>query len=503
MKHYIFLLIFLVGTSTAQAQTINYFNKTFKPDTMNILSPAILALENGGYIVAHTYNTLNNYEGFAIRRIGSTGETEWFKHLDYGQEEHVMIGGGVLSATPDGLFMLVGSKGEVPLVSGGNRDILMIKFDIEGNVIWSKTNGDPDKIENAYHITPTQDGGYIMCGIQRGFTTSNRFYVLKTDAFGNKEWDSTYSSGAKGLAYSIAEVLGGYLVSGYRVQANNQMYLIKIDNQGLLQWEITYGDNTQHNTGCVVEKLDSTHYLVVGGVREDNILKMLIGVGDINQNGILLWSKVLNISNWVDSRLVILGNGFLLSTISKSIYNYDMPVIMRFTSTGDTLWTRTIPGTVLNNNTYLKDIAPAADGGYIFSGFNYSTQSSWVVKTDSLGYTCSYLGCDSIATISSVPPQTPPLFEGGQGGENSVRIYPNPAQDEVYVWIETPTTMQLATRLNVYDYTGRLLLTQPLPAQNTYQPILLNTQTLPNGLYFCELLTKDGSIVTGKLIISR
>ncbi|GEM_PF-1062633 len=84
-----------------------------------------------------------------------------------------------------------------------------------------------------------------------------------------------------------------------------------------------------------------------------------------------------------------------------------------------------------------------------------------------------------------------------------LRLMPNPAQNETYIWIETPTTMQLATRLNVYDYTGRLLLTQPLPAQNTYQPIQLNTQTLPNGLYICELLTKDGSIVTGKLIISR
>ncbi|HRK26634.1 MAG TPA: hypothetical protein PK239_05010 [Chitinophagales bacterium] len=51
-------------------------------------------------------------------------------------------------------------------------------------------------------------------------------------------------------------------------------------------------------------------------------------------------------------------------------------------------------------------------------------------------------------------------------------------------------------------FTGRLLLTQPLPAQITNQPILLNTQTLHNGLYICKLLTKNGSIITVKLVIS-
>ncbi|HRK29250.1 MAG TPA: T9SS type A sorting domain-containing protein [Chitinophagales bacterium] len=473
------------------------FNKYYKPDSINILSPACLPLNNG-YLFAGSFGSYNTLKhGFYIRKTDLQGETEWFKTFEYGNHTIYAIGGGILIPAHMGTYMLVGSR---TYEGSANQDIVMINFLEDGTHLWTKLIEKPDTVEYPYHITPTQDGGYIMCGIQRGFTTSNRFYVLKTDAFGNKEWDSTYSSGAKGLAYSIAEVLGGYLVSGYRVQANNQMYLIKIDNQGLLQWEITYGDNTQHNTGCVVEKLDSTHYLVVGGVREDNILKMLIGVGDINQNGILLWSKVLNISNWVDSRLVILGNGFLLSTISKSIYNYDMPVIMRFTSTGDTLWTRTIPGTVLNNNTYLKDIAPAADGGYIFSGFNYSTQSSWVVKTDSLGYTCSYLGCDSIVVVEVLPGI--PTTNTGQAAAVAL-VYPIPATSHLNIRYQIPATVGLSAGgavWRLYNAFGSQVAAETLQGSTGVQQI--SVTHLPPGMYFYRVTTPQGQhLASGKLVV--
>ncbi|OWY20436.1 T9SS C-terminal target domain-containing protein [Sphingobacteriales bacterium UPWRP_1] len=82
----------------------------------------------------------------------------------------------------------------------------------------------------------------------------------------------------------------------------------------------------------------------------------------------------------------------------------------------------------------------------------------------------------------------------------TLRLIPNPAQNEVYIWIDAGTEVQAGTQLNLYSVTGKLLQTL---TPNPYQAILLNTQNLVNGLYICELTTTSGKPLTSKLIISR
>ncbi|PSJ74811.1 hypothetical protein C7N43_22045 [Sphingobacteriales bacterium UPWRP_1] len=472
---YIFLLICL--QLTAQVQM---FNKVFSSDTLNILAPAVLAVEDGGYLIAHTYNAPNSYEGFGMRKISQIGETEWFKHLNYGQEEHVMIGGGVLCTTLDGLFMLVGSKGAEPLVSGGNRDILMIKFDVEGNIIWTKSNGDTDKIENAYHITPTQDGGYIMCGIQRSFTSSNRFYVLKTDAFGNKEWDRVYNPTQHGSAFSIFETNAGYIVSGFMKFpiTDTDMFIIEIDKQGNMLWSKNYGGSEIDLACLVLPSQNDNSYFILSGIRENNIRKPF--VAKLDSLGNIIWNKLYNmeIGGMQEAPLLQTLDGGFIGLFGYKIYsNYDIPCIWRFTSTGDTLWTRTIPGLNPNDDWYLKDIAATADGGYILSGFNYSEQSSWVVKTDSLGYTCSYIGCDSTAVIDNVT--TPFRYE------QQMHIAPNPAQNQVTLYLPAAAAAATGRQLLLYNASGQLVRQAALP--NYVSQYTFSVAGLPAGIYFCRV----------------
>jgi hypothetical protein len=47
-------------------------------------------------------------------------------------------------------------------------------------------------------------------------------------------------------------------------------------------------------------------------------------------------------------------------------------------------------------SSYIKDMRPTPDGGYVLAGYQYSSpQTAWVLKIDSLGNTCSFVGCDS------------------------------------------------------------------------------------------------------------
>ncbi len=91
-----------------------------------------------------------------------------------------------------------------------NWDTYTIKLDIDGNVIWQKTTGNPrgfDPIyihDEAWGIKATADGGCVIiagtgdeyanysdCN-DNGCSDTWRAYLIKYDAQGNIEWQSTY-----------------------------------------------------------------------------------------------------------------------------------------------------------------------------------------------------------------------------------------------------------------------------------------------------------------------
>jgi len=71
--------------------------------------------------------------------------------------------------------------------------------------------------------------------------------------------------------------------------------------------------------------------------------------------------------------------------------------------------------------------------------------------------------------------------------ENSLRVYPNPASDQV-----TVTTASMINYLELYDIHGKLVLKQ------TDQTI--DISTIPTGVYFLKLVSEQGRIATKKII---
>ncbi|OWY20435.1 hypothetical protein C7N43_33295, partial [Sphingobacteriales bacterium UPWRP_1] len=326
-----------------------------------------------------------------------------------------------------------------------------------------------------------QDGGYIMCGIQRSFTTSNRFYVLKTDAYGNKEWDRVYNPTQHAGAFSIFETTTGYIASGAMLfpQTSYDMYLIGIDKQGNMIWDRHYGGDEIDNAALILP-FGSEGYFLASAVRQNNVSKPFIAL--IDGIGDTLWTRTFNLEIGALQEAPLQptsDGGFVCLYSYDTELGYRAPWFWRFTATGDTLWTRRIPGAPSNNNTYLKDIAPTPDGGWVLSGFNYSEQSSWVVKTDSLGYTCSYIGCDSTAVAVA----TPPRFEGGHGGE--LKIYPNPAQNQVTLYLPAAAAAATGRQLLLYNASGQLVRQAALP--DAVSQYTFSVAGLPAGIYFCRV----------------
>jgi hypothetical protein len=139
----------------------------------------------------------------------------------------------------------------------GNTDLWVVKLDATGNVQWDKTfGGSANDHANAIH--PTTDGGYVIAG----YTGSNDvdvtdnqgwddFWVVKLDATGLLQWQSTYGGSNVDRAHSIAPAMdGGYIVAGYTVSSdgdvtdhhgNQDYWVVKLDAVGILQWQRTLG----------------------------------------------------------------------------------------------------------------------------------------------------------------------------------------------------------------------------------------------------------------------
>jgi hypothetical protein len=485
MKAIIVIAIMLWSTANVFAQNTIYFNKTFKPDSLNTLSPAILTLQDG-YLVAHTYNAISGNEGFGLRKLNYLGETQWFKNLSYGIATHTMIGGGVLIKTLDNNYMLTSAITQN--ATDEDYDIILFKFNENGDTLWTKKVTNPSKVDYAYNIVATSDNGYIMAGVQRNFAQNNRLFVLKTDSLGNEEWSKQYHPLQHGTAFSIFETDTGYVVSGYMQypDTDHDMFIMEIDKQGEVVWEKNYGGEESDNACLVLPNNDG--YFLIGATEQGTITMPF--VARLNQIGDTLWSRTINesiISVQEAPMQPTSDGGFVCLYGYPTELGYDAPWFWRFTATGDTLWTRRIPGAPSNNNTYLKDIAPTHDGGWVLSGFNYSEQSSWAVKLDSLGHTCSYLGCDSTATVIdniNIPPLSGQVFT----------LTPNPATTQATLYIAQPAA---GRQLRIYNMSGQQVKHLVLP--DYIAQYHFSVADLPAGVYVCKV----GDALGQKLVVGK
>ncbi|QQS29782.1 MAG: T9SS type A sorting domain-containing protein [Sphingobacteriales bacterium] len=493
---YLFIAVLLCFYFPLTAQTFTYFNKTFKPDTMNILSPAVLTVE-GGYIMATSFNSLDGYEALAIRKIDLTGNTIWFKIVEEGYTLTGIVGGGILERTNDGHFIMVGAKDTIGI--SGNLDIIMIKFNGNGDVIWKKTHGTSTTVEGIYQITPTQDGGYIMCGIRRGFSSSGRFYILKTDSFGNKEWDKVYFPTQHGAAFSVFETGFGYIVSGAKLypQTSYDMLLIGIDMQGNLLWEKNYGEDEGDNACIIMPANNNDTYFLASAVRQNNIPKPYVAL--IDSTGNILWSRLydVEVTALQEAPLQISPDGGFLCLYGKKTQSGREPWLWRYTATGDTVWTNTIPNLNQTDSWYLKDIAHTPDGGWVLSGFNYSQQSSWVVKTDSLGYTCSFIGCDSTVVVEVLPG-----IPSNANQEVSAMVYPVPTSTHLNIHYQIPAGILSSGNAGwyLYDMTGRQVAVETL--YGSIGAVQVSVELLPAGVYYYRVvLPASGQTVAGGKVV--
>ena len=209
---------------------------------------------------------------------------EWQKSLGGSNQDYAYS----IDQTFDGGFIAAGwsnsNNGDVT----GNHGLLdywITRLDPSGNLIWQKSLGGSND-DQASFIEQTTDGGFIVTGStasNNGDVTDKNggsdFWIVKTDANGNIQWQQTYGGDHAEEAYSIAPTSdGGYIAGGISYSQSDDVskhygyydisdaWLIKLDVNGSLTWEKTLGGSGVDAINAVSQSSDGKYITAVAKV---------------------------------------------------------------------------------------------------------------------------------------------------------------------------------------------------------------------------------------------
>lgn len=273
---------------------------------------SIVQTNDGGYALAGYYQhqfippTLNNYD-FYLVRTNSSGHEKWHRgygsawpedeiahcviEISQGMMRYAMVGedeydiwflrvedlGGEPGpvkhyggAGVDNAYSLIQIKdgyliaGYTTSYGAGNQDFWLIRTDTTGEPLWNRTYGGADN-EIAYSVVQANDGGFAMAGYTGPSGGPYDFLLVKTDYYGNPEWNQTFGGTGSETARSVVQTSdGGYALAGStNFFGSWDFWLVKTDVNGNMQWNKTMGGEDQEVAYSMVHT-DDGGYAVAG-----------------------------------------------------------------------------------------------------------------------------------------------------------------------------------------------------------------------------------------------
>ena len=422
---------------------------------------AIASGPNGSFMLlsGSTWQSNGDIDPF-ITRIEQDGTPIWRKTFGLYDSEFPVS----LKPTEDGNLILASTTFSVP--AGQSGDILLTLIDENGSEIWSKIYGFPG-IDLPGSVIPISGGGYMVVATRsNGVSGISGIWIFKLDASGNLQWDQLYDPGYSGIAEEIVQLADGtFLISG-NIEENSsqtpQKWLAHMDQDGGFIWEKKI---TRRGTGSSYSKLLQT--------KDEGLLLLETGghhaIRKLSLDGSFLWERETGpaFSMFEDhaQNLIIVG---------ESANGGDIPTLTKYDKWGETIWRQELPFT----DCEAIDVKQASDGGYVICG---------KCNQDTLGFQTMYakVSCEGefiSYSCSTVPPLT------------TLLVYPTLAERHLTIELSNPT-YSMDYEAEIWDIHGKRILSNIRLDEGLNQ---VNTQSLPDGLYFYRVTQDSEPWATGK-----
>jgi hypothetical protein len=377
---------------------------------------------------------------------GQTQFSKVFYHDTYSVRANSIVN------TFDNNYFLAGEINSKPLV---------LKMDMLGNIVWSKTYGSQGIFNK---IIRTNDSCFVLTGnIFNVVDSACNVFCVKINASGDTIWTREINLGLNDYVYSIKQTNDkGYILTGatstdtYNGNYFNDNYLhsqiiiVRLDSAGNLLWGKNIAENNYFNKGLAIVQLPDSNFIATGYVIDstisqyasrffimnidtagnvswfkmddasiyfrsfsndvlvnDSILNFYLSTNDqcsilsTDLLGNILWSKQYSVSNYFGFYNQI-SSRFFLDTNHNLFLTTSQDVIF-IDSTGNNAFASS------TMNGVLSDCIKTSDNKFmeIFTGPEYITKYSGqpeigILKTDSLGENYQCMGWNNSITSSII-----------------------------------------------------------------------------------------------------
>lgn len=343
---------------------------------------------DGGYIITG-YTTSMGAGGADVYllKTDAVGTKLWQKTFGGSGDDY----GSSVRPTADGGYIIAGFTGSPGLVP---TDVLLIKTDAAGNLVWEKTF-DWSGNDSAAGVRQTADGGYIVVGTCPGDAAEPNpepdAFLLKTDAEGNFLWKKNFGNTQANYwveGYAVEVTADGFILTGKAESLQGfALYLVKTDLSGNMLWEKTFDAPGGRQGNSVIPTVDG--FVIVGksevavageGSSADVYLLKTDFLGE------MAWEKTFGTAG-LDAGYEVrqtTDGGYILTGLSGA-RNGDAYLI-KTNATGDAQWTKTFGG---DGNDVGSSVRQTADGGLVIIGGTTSAGAGgsdvYFIKTDAAG----------------------------------------------------------------------------------------------------------------------
>lgn len=398
----------------------------------------------GGY--ARNY-TLNRTEGLLVEYFPALDSIRYklflFDDFDYNS-----LSGFFTMDLKDGVILFGGT---IKRMNTSFQDIVLLKFDLDFNLLDSKLLADSNNRSN-FQGNPIMSGDktYVSNYMDRRllFRDIQQNRVRMFDGAWNLMGEYlTPEEETWGGPYKMIKTADAGLIacgqSGYQLhfpQGSDSIsfslyfpYIFKLSPSLEREWTMTFGSG-HPGIGAIEDVcVGDTDYIVAG---------------------------------WGDYFYGIPG------------INSAMGLVAKVTESGEKIWERRIHwADTLYDRHRISSIEPIPSGGYLVGGqvtseepHPQARQRAWLVKIDEYG--CVVPGCHDIGTSTAPLPSAAAL---------GVRVYPNPTTDVLSVYIE-PYENRKRGLITIFDTSGKLVYSYTAPTGDT--TYLLDVSQWVPGMYF-------------------
>ena len=358
----------------------------------------------------------------------------------------------------------------ISLPNAGSADLLLVKYDTGGNMIWAKGFGGTN-YDLAHAVAVDTSGNIYVTGefgsptlvldtitLTKTGTDSSDIFLAKLNTNGDVLWarkaggagndmaNSVAVDGKLGIVYITGTFTSPTMSIGPNVLVNagsDDLFLAKYDTDGNAIWAKS-----------------------AGGPSDDVAYSVAI---DTLGNAL--------ITGFIQSSTITFGNTTLTD---KGIF------LTKYSKLGNVLWTK---ASGFRSTDAAESVVVDVFGNIYLTGCFLSTNISFdnFTLTNAGGG-----GCDIFLAKLGI---TTGIFETAD--PSNLSLFPNPTPN--YITIENPNTTTKTFTLSLTNIQGQLLLSEKVEIDNTH---ILDLSKFPNGIYFLRLQNEKENYIH-KVLIQR